>query len=152
MWVSAESEADISRIRGKRNRKLRISRHAWTARLPARGRRYRRRCSSGATWSAAAALEECTLRLRAADQPVRKQNEEETDHRLERARRGRHAHVSDRRERDVPDLLPRGRAVQASGLVVLGVDRDHPGQVDDAPEATVLPDRDESEDHRPVLR
>src|SRR6266851_1982468 len=181
MSASDESDAEISRIKGTRKRKLRSSKHACTARLPARGRRYRWRRRSDATWRGAARLEDCTLRLRTTHQPVRKDHQEESDHGLERARRGRHAHVTDGRQRSVdvgvddigsrielwrvdddqrpqqrqryvPDLLPRGRAVQAGGFVVLGVDRDHPREVDDAPEAAVLPDGDEGEDHGPVLR
>src|SRR5229473_6466074 len=198
MSASDESKAETSRIKGTRKRKLRSSRHACTARLPARGRRYRWRRKSEATWRGTARLEDCTLRLRATHQPVREQHEEETDDRLERAGRGRHAHISDgcerpvdvgvddvggrielgrvacdlieeaevgvedpadreqhvdddqgpqQRQRYVPDLLPRCRTIQAGGLVILGVDRDHPRQVDYAPEAAVLPDGDEGEDH-----
>src|SRR6266404_3002221 len=69
----------------------------------------------------------------------------------------REQHVDDdqrleERQRYMPHLLPRVGTVQAGRLVVLGVDRDHPGQIDDAPEPTVLPNGDEGEDYRPVLR
>src|SRR5437879_2386436 len=69
--------------------------------LPARGRRYRRRCNSGATWSAAAGLEDCTLRFRAAHQPVREEDQEETNHGLECPGRGRHAYIANGSERPV---------------------------------------------------
>src|SRR5713226_8132697 len=95
MSASDESEADTSRIKGTRKRKLRSSRHACTARFPARGRRDRCRSKIGATWRGAARLEDCTLRLRATHQPVRKDHQEESDHGLESARRGCHAYVSD---------------------------------------------------------
>src|SRR5260370_42631226 len=101
MSASDESDAETSRIKGTRKRKLRSSKHACTGRLPARGRRYRWRRRSGATWRGAARLEDCTLRLRAAHQPVRKDHQEETNHGLESARRGCHAYVSDGRERPV---------------------------------------------------
>src|SRR5260370_15170351 len=97
MSASDESDAEMSRINGTRNRKLRITRHACTARWPARGRRYRpsRSCGTRAACSTADGLEESTRRLGAAHHPVRKQHEEETDHRLERAGSGSHAYVSD---------------------------------------------------------
>src|SRR5712691_2357835 len=101
MSASDESEAETSRIKGTRKRKLRSSRHACTARLPARGRWYRWRRKSGATWRGAARLEDCTLWLRAAHQPVREQDEEESNHCLERAGCGRHAHVSDGGKRPI---------------------------------------------------
>src|SRR6266849_4360951 len=67
----------------------------------------------------------------------------------------RKQHVDDdqrlqQRQCYVPDLLPCGGAVQAGRLVILGIDRDHARQVDDAPEATVLPNGDEGEDHQAV--
>src|SRR6266851_2922186 len=103
MSASDESEAETSRIKGTRKRKLSSSKQACTARLPARGRRYRGCRRSVATWRGEARLEDCTLRLRAAHQPVREQHEEESDHGLERARRGRHAHVPDGSERQVQE-------------------------------------------------
>src|SRR5258708_36598516 len=119
MSASDETEAETSRIRGTRKRKLRSSRHACTARLPARGRRYRWRRKSEATWRGAARLEDCTLRLRAPHQPVREQHEEETHHGLERARRRRHPHVSDGRERPVnaavDDVGGRGKLGRVAG-------------------------------------
>src|SRR3989441_980665 len=103
MSVSDESDAEMSRIRGTRNKKLSSARHACTTRLPARGRRYRacRTRGSCAAWSAAVGLEESTLRLGAAHHPVRQQHEEETDNSLERARGRCHADVPDGRERSV---------------------------------------------------
>src|SRR5260370_13931149 len=97
MSASDESDAEMSRINGTRNRKLRITRHECTGRWPARGRRYgpSRSCGTRAACSTADGLEESTRRLGAAHHPVRKQHEEETDHRLERAGSGSHAYVSD---------------------------------------------------------
>src|SRR6266849_8028777 len=105
MSASDDSDAEMSRINGTRNRKLRITRHACTARWPARGRRYRpwpcRSCGTLAACSTADGLEESTLRLRAAHHPVRQQHEEEADYGLERSRSGRHAHIADGGERAV---------------------------------------------------
>src|SRR5260370_14668453 len=95
MSASDESDAEMSRMKGTRKRKLRNSRQACTARLPARERRYRWRGKTDTTWSGVARLEDCTLRLRATHQPVGEQHEEEADDSLERARRGSHAHVPD---------------------------------------------------------
>src|SRR5260370_24464905 len=101
MSASDESEAEMSRIKGTRKRKLRNSRQACTARLRARERRYRWRGKTDTTWSGVARLEDCALRLRATHQPVGEQHEEEADDSLERARRRSHAHVTDGRQRPV---------------------------------------------------
>src|SRR5260370_16462143 len=98
MSASDDSDAEMSRINGTRNRKLRITRHACTARWPARGRRFRpsRSCGTRAACSTVDGLEESTRSLVGAHHPVRKQHEEETDHALERAGRRSHAYVSHR--------------------------------------------------------
>src|SRR5260221_9256428 len=100
MSDSDDSDAEMSRINGTRNRKLRITRHACTARWPARGRRYRpcpcRSCGTLAACSPAEGLEESTLRLRAPHHPVRHKHEEEADHALERSRAERQPAVPDR--------------------------------------------------------
>src|SRR5260370_41789650 len=101
MSASDESEAEMSRIKGTRKRKLRNSRQACTARLPARGRRYRWRGKTDTTWSGVARVEECPLRLRATHQPGGEMHEEGADDSLECARRRIPAHVTDRRQRAV---------------------------------------------------
>src|SRR5260370_30507231 len=95
MSASDESEAEMSRIKGTRKRKLRNSRQACTARLPARGRRYRWRGKTDATWSGVARLEDCTLGLRATPPPVGGQHEEEAHDSPERARLRSPAHLPD---------------------------------------------------------
>src|SRR5260370_20972439 len=92
MSASDESEAEMSRIKGTRKRKLRNSRQACTARLPARERRYRWRGKTDTPWSGVAGLEECTLRLPATHQPVGEQHEEKADTTLGQAPRRQHAH------------------------------------------------------------
>src|SRR5947209_18625278 len=88
MSVSDKSDAEMSRIRGTRNKKLSSARHACTTRLPAQGRRYRdcRTRGSCAAWIAAVGLEESTLRLRAEQNPRRQRHEAEHDNSLEHDR------------------------------------------------------------------
>src|SRR5260370_32267603 len=99
MSASDESEAEMSRIKGTRKRKLRNSRQACTARLPARERRYRWRGKTHTTLSGVARVENFTLRLPAKHQPGGEQHEEEDDESLGRARRPSHAHVTHGRQR-----------------------------------------------------
>src|ERR1700681_34790 len=103
MSSSEESDADTSRISGKRKSKLSPSKQTWIARRPTLNppNPMRSRLEIGATGSTPVGLEDCTLPLRSPDVPVREHDQQEADHGLERAGRRRQADVPKRGQRSI---------------------------------------------------